>query len=50
MGLGLGQAKMLVKKMYGGRIWVDSELGQGSKFYIILPLGEAGPSQAGVPQ
>jgi PAS domain S-box-containing protein len=48
-GLGLAIVKSIVER-HGGRVWVDSELGRGSKFYIILPLGEAGPSQADVPQ
>jgi signal transduction histidine kinase len=39
MGLGLGQGKMLVK-MYGGRIWVDSELGQGDTFPPTLAVAE----------
>jgi two-component system phosphate regulon sensor histidine kinase PhoR len=48
-GLGLAIVKSIVER-HGGRVWVDSELGRGSKFYIVLPLGEAGPSQADVPQ
>jgi PAS domain S-box-containing protein len=48
-GLGLAIVKSIVER-HGGRVWVDSDLGRGSKFYIVLPLGEAGPSQADVPQ
>jgi two-component system, OmpR family, phosphate regulon sensor histidine kinase PhoR len=38
-GLGLSIAKHIVEA-HGGRIWVDSELGQGSHFHFSVPLFE----------
>ena len=36
-GLGLALARRLVE-LQGGRLWVDSELGQGSRFTFTVPL------------
>ena len=40
-GLGLAIARELVRA-HGGRIWVDSEAGQGSRFSFTLPLHRGG--------
>ncbi len=40
-GLGLAIAKAIVEQ-HGGRVWVDSELGQGSVFGFSLPATEKG--------
>lgn len=38
-GIGLSMMKSLAEKL-GGRVWVNSEVGKGSTFTILLPIAE----------
>jgi two-component system phosphate regulon sensor histidine kinase PhoR len=39
---GLSIVKTIAER-HGGRVWVESQLGQGSTFYMELPISENGP-------
>ncbi|MFX8164565.1 ATP-binding protein, partial [Acinetobacter baumannii] len=42
-GLGLTISSRLIQAM-GGRIWVDSVVGQGSEFRFVLPFERSAPA------
>jgi PAS domain S-box-containing protein len=48
-GLGLAIVKSIVERHHG-RVWVDSELGKGSTFHVLLPLVEAEQPEAEAPR
>jgi len=47
-GLGLSLARKFAE-LLGGRVAVESELGRGSRFSVVLPVRFEGPASAAVP-
>jgi hypothetical protein len=43
--LGLAITRHIVEA-HGGRIWVESQLGQGSTFIVQLPVQDCGPVES----
>ena len=43
-GLGLAIVKSIAER-HGGKVWVESELGKGSIFYLQIPLAQARVAQ-----
>jgi signal transduction histidine kinase len=47
-GLGLPISRRIVEH-FGGRLWVESVVGQGATFLFVLPLAQTGSAMRGKP-
>jgi signal transduction histidine kinase len=45
-GLGLAIVKSVAERRHGGRVWVESRLGVGSSFFLVLPVERSGDDDA----
>ncbi len=41
-GQGLSMARVVVEQQHGGKLWFESEVGQGTSFFIRLPIDGVG--------
>jgi PAS domain S-box-containing protein len=48
-GQGLALAHSLIVKKHRGQIWFETELGQGTTFYVRIPLNPEASSESGEP-
>jgi signal transduction histidine kinase len=49
-GSGMGLAIVVrIVKMHGGRVWIESQPGQGAAFWVALPMAEAEPVERNEP-
>jgi signal transduction histidine kinase len=46
-GLGLAIVKSIAER-HSGRVWVESHLGKGSTFYLVIPLRQVRQDALGV--
>jgi signal transduction histidine kinase len=44
-GQGLALAYSVIVKKHSGKIWFETEIGQGTTFFIALPIAHPEPAQ-----